>query len=163
MRENKFLLLVVLAVLFASCNNAGKEKKSTSTTNELSHGTQTEVIHLTTAEFKEKVFNYEANKEWKYEGNIPCIVDFYADWCGPCKKIAPTLDELSKEYKGKIIIYKVNTDKEPELAKAFGIRSIPTILFIPQQGEPQTAQGALPKSSFEKAINEVLLTGTPKS
>lgn len=155
-----------LAFFVASCTNSGKENNNENTgasTEVHVQSSQSEVIHLTTAQFKEKIFNYESNEQWKYEGNIPCIVDFYADWCGPCKRIAPVLDELSKEYKGKILIYKVDTDKEKDLARAFGIRSIPTILFIPTQGEPQTAQGALPKSTFEKAINEFLLADKSES
>jgi thioredoxin 1 len=114
--------------------------------------------HLTKETFLEKVFDYEKNNEWKYEGNLPCIIDFYADWCGPCKMIAPILEELAKEYEGKIKIYKVDTEKERELAAAFGIRSIPSILFCPKDGQPQMAMGALPKASFVKAINELLLT-----
>ncbi|OFX73493.1 MAG: thioredoxin [Bacteroidetes bacterium GWE2_29_8] len=113
--------------------------------------------HLTSKSFKEKVFNYEINKEWKYEGELPCIIDFYADWCGPCKMVAPVLEELSKEYDGKINIYKVDTEKEQELAAVFGIRSIPSILFIPKEGQPQMFAGAMPKQSFIQAINDVLL------
>jgi thioredoxin len=115
--------------------------------------------HLTLASFKEKVFNYEENKEWKFEGDLPCMIDFYADWCGPCKMIAPVLEELQAEYKGKINIFKVDTEQEAELAGMFGIRSIPSLLFIPKEGEPQMATGALPKSTMEKVINEVLLEG----
>ncbi len=96
-------------------------------------------------------------KEWIYEGDKPAIVDFYATWCGPCKRVAPILEELAEEYDGKIVIYKVDTDREPELAKAFGITSIPTLLFIPKAGEPQATQGALPKEAFKKAIEEFLL------
>jgi len=114
-------------------------------------------IHLTKAEFIEKVFDFENNKEWKYEGTTPCIIDFYADWCGPCKMIAPTLEELALEYDGKVIIYKVDTEKERELAGAFGIQSIPALLFVPVSGQPQMAKGALPKESFVQAIKEVLL------
>ncbi len=113
--------------------------------------------HLTKQAFTEKVFNYEKNKEWKFEGELPCLIDFYADWCGPCKMVAPILEELSKEYEGKINIYKVDTEAEQELAGAFGIRSIPSMLFCPQDGQPQMAQGALPKDSLKQAIEEVLL------
>jgi len=113
--------------------------------------------HLTVQSFKEKVFNYEVNKDWKFEGDLPCIVDFYADWCGPCKMVAPVLDELSNEYEGKIHIYKVDTEKEQELASVFGIKSIPSILFIPKDGQPQMSMGAMPKESFKQAIEEVLL------
>lgn len=112
--------------------------------------------HLTDETFKTKVFNYEKNTEWKYEGNTPAIVDFYADWCRPCKMIAPTLEELAVEYKGKVKIYKVDTDNAQKVAAAFGIRSIPSLLFIPMDGQPQMATGALPKASFEDAIRDVL-------
>ena len=106
--------------------------------------------------FKTKVFNYTDSKEWKFEGDKPCIIDFYADWCGPCKAVAPILEELATEYDGKIDIYKVDTEAERELAGAFGIQSIPSILFIPKDGQPQMAQGALPKDTFEKAFKDVL-------
>lgn len=108
-------------------------------------------------DFLEKVFNYEANKEWKFEGNKPALIDFYADWCGPCKMLAPILEELSIEYKDKIDIYKIDTEAEQELAAAFGIRSIPSILFIPMDEQPQMAQGALPKDAMKNAIDELLL------
>ena len=113
--------------------------------------------HLTKQTFLEKVFNYEKNKEWKFEGDAPCIIDFYADWCQPCKMVAPILEELSEEYKGKINIYKVDTEVEQELAQAFGIRSIPSLLFCPTDEQPQMAQGALPKDTFKQVINDVLL------
>ena len=112
---------------------------------------------LTNETFKQKIFNYDVNKDWKYEGELPAIIDFYADWCGPCKLVAPVLEELSNEYKGKINIYKIDTEREQELSAAFGIRSIPSLLFIPKDGQPQMAMGALPKDSFIKIINEVLL------
>ena len=111
---------------------------------------------LTKATFQEKVFNYEENKEWKYEGELPAIVDFWAEWCGPCRMVAPVLEELSKEYEGKINIYKVNTENEQELAAAFGIQSIPSLLFIPLDEQPQMAAGALPKDALVKIIDEVL-------
>jgi thioredoxin len=107
--------------------------------------------------FLKKVFNFEKNKEWKFEGELPCIIDFYADWCMPCKMVAPVLEELSKEYEGKINIYKIDTEQEKELAGAFGIRSIPSILFCPKDGQPQMANGALPKQQFIKLIEDILL------
>jgi thioredoxin len=113
--------------------------------------------NLTKDTFLQKVFNYEINKEWKYEGTLPCLIDFYADWCGPCKIVAPILEELSKEYEGKVNIYKVNTEVEQELAAAFGIRSIPSLLFCPMEGQPQMAMGALPKQALKDAISQVLL------
>jgi len=112
--------------------------------------------HLTNETFKEKVFNYEASKEWKFEGEIPAIIDFYADWCGPCKTIAPILEELQAEYGDKLNIYKVNTEEQQELASVFGVQSIPSLLFIPKDGQPQMAMGALPKETFKQAITEVL-------
>ena len=112
--------------------------------------------HLTKDTFKEKVFNYEANKEWKYKGLKPAIIDFYADWCGPCKMVAPILEELKTEYGEKLDIYKVDTESERELAGMFGIRSIPSLLFIPLEGQPQMAMGAFPKETFRKAIGDVL-------
>jgi len=117
--------------------------------------------HLTTAEFKEKVFNYETNKEWKYEGDVPCIIDFYADWCQPCKIVAPVLEELEEEYQGKIKVYKVDTEAERELAAVFGIQSIPSLLFVPLDAQPQMAMGALPKETFEQAIKDVLKVEKP--
>lgn len=124
----------------------------------ISEKAESPVEHLNKAEFVQKVYNYEKNPDkWVYEGSIPAIVDFYATWCGPCKALAPVLEELAKEYSGKIVIYKIDTDKERELAAAFGISSIPTLLFIPAKGDPQIAQGALPKESLKRAIDEFLL------
>ena len=114
--------------------------------------------HLTKADFLTKIANYEANPtSWEYLGDKPCIIDFYANWCGPCKMVAPILEELSEEFKDQINIYKVNTEEQQELAAAFGIRSIPSILFCPMDGQPQMAQGAMPKANFKEAIAEVLL------
>jgi thioredoxin len=113
--------------------------------------------HLTKETFLNKVFNFEESKEWKFEGELPCLIDFYADWCQPCKMVAPILEELSREYAGKINIYKIDTESEVELAGAFGIRSIPSLLFCPKDGQPQMAMGALPKETLRKAIDDVLL------
>lgn len=113
---------------------------------------------MTKAEFLKKVYNYEANpNEWKFEGERPAIVDFYATWCGPCKAMSPVLDEISKEYADKIDVYKIDVDKEKELASAFGIRSIPTLLMIPAKEDPQVVQGALPKDQLKKVVDEFLL------
>ena len=112
--------------------------------------------HLKKEDFKTKVFDFEKNKEWKFAGKLPCIIDFYADWCSPCKMIGPILEEISEEYSGKLNVYKVNTEQEQELASVFGIRSIPSILFVPKTGNPQMAVGALPKTNIENAIREVL-------
>lgn len=113
-----------------------------------------EVLNETS--FKNKVFNYETNNEWKYTGELPAIIDFYADWCGPCRALSPILEEISKEYKGKIEIYKVDTEASPRLAAAFGIRSIPSILFIPKTGSPTMAAGLLPKATLKEAISDIL-------
>ena len=114
------------------------------------------IEHLTKETFLNKIFNYEKNKEWKFEGEKPCIIDFYADWCGPCKVVAPVLEELSKDYDGKINVFKVDTEAEQELASVFGIRSIPSFLFVPAKGQPQMAMGALPKETFVNAFKDVL-------
>ena len=112
--------------------------------------------HLTKQAFLDKVFNFETNKEWKFQGDKPALIDFYADWCGPCKIVAPVLEELSEEYKDQINIYKINTESEQELAAAFGIQSIPSLLFIPMNDKPQMSMGALPKQQLEQAIKDVL-------
>ncbi|MCX8105775.1 MAG: thioredoxin [Ignavibacterium album] len=114
--------------------------------------------HLTKETFLEKVFDYEKNQEWKYQGELPAIIDFWAPWCGPCRMVGPILEELSEEYAGKIKVYKVNTDEEQELGAVFGIRSIPSLLFIPVDGQPKMAVGALPKETLKQAIEKELLT-----
>jgi len=114
-------------------------------------------VQLTAEDFKTKVLDYTTQQEWNYQGTLPAIIDFYADWCGPCKMVAPILEELAKEYEGKLIIYKVDTEKEQELAAIFEIRSIPTFLFIPMTGKPMLQPGALPKNVFKKVIDEQLV------
>ena len=117
----------------------------------------TKVVHITKADFLKKVYDFEKNPdEWKYLGSQPAIVDFYADWCGPCRQLSPVLDELAKEYSGKLTIYKVNVDNERGLATFFGIRSIPTLLFIPMKGKPQRSLGALSKTELKGLIKDVL-------
>lgn len=118
-------------------------------------------IQLTLEDFKNKIFDYESETEWKYKGELPAIVDFYADWCGPCKMVAPVLEELSDEYAGKLLIYKVDTEKEQHLAALFGIQSIPTFLFIPKEGSPMLQPGAFPKKVFKEVIDEKLLAEEP--
>jgi thioredoxin 1 len=113
--------------------------------------------NLSKQAFFEKVYNYEVNKEWKYEGELPCVVDFWAPWCGPCRAVGPVIEELSKEYDGKVNFYKVNTDEEQELAGAFGIRSIPSLLLVPKSGQPKMAVGALAKNALKEAIDKELL------
>jgi thioredoxin len=152
----KIVITTLLALLALSACNAQDKKESKIENNNKNEKTMT-TVHLTKAMFLEKVANYEASpNEWKYLGDVPCIIDFYADWCGPCKAVAPVLEELAAEYGDKLVIYKVNTEEEQELSAAFGIRSIPTLLFCPVEGKPQMAQGALPKASFKEAIKDVL-------
>ncbi len=112
---------------------------------------------LTKETFLTKVFDFENNKDWKFEGELPCVIDFWAPWCGPCRMVAPIMEELSNEYTGKVNFYKINTDVEQELGSAFGIRSIPSLLFVPKEGQPKMAVGALPKETLKKAIEEELL------
>ena len=154
MRKLKDLFLISVVLLLVSCSMSAKSDK-----NETGGvAAQGEVVVLNKADFLTKVYNYEKNQsEWVYEGTKPCIVDFYADWCGPCKKVSEILKELAGEYKNDIIIYKINVDNEKELAAAFGIQSIPTLLFIPAKGKPQIAQGALSKEQFVEQINGFLL------
>jgi len=116
---------------------------------------------MTKDDFLEKVFDYTKETEWKFNGSLPAIIDFYADWCGPCKAVAPVLEELSAEYEGKLDIYKINTDIEQELAAVFSIQSIPTFLFIPKAGSPMLQRGALPKSTFKEVI-ETRLVNSPE-
>ena len=114
-------------------------------------------IHLTSEQFKKDIFDYTTEKEWKYKGDVPAIIDFYANWCGPCKTVAPVLEELSNQYDGKLNIYKVDTEVEEELSAVFRIRSIPSILFIPKERQPMMQAGALPKHVLENIIEERLM------
>jgi len=163
MKKTALFMLLVSFVL-VSCNTSGqgeqaikKETKKESNTN-LKTKSKMKTIHLTKEEFLTKVANFETSpNEWKYLGDKPAIIDFYAEWCGPCKSIAPVLEELAGEYEGEIYIYKIDTEAEQELASAFGIRSIPSLLFVPMDEAPQMAQGAMPKSAFKEAIESVLL------
>lgn len=153
-------ILFFLALVLAATPACGRGSSNNNPVKEETMATEGngKVIHLTKAEFLAKVYNFEKNpEEWKYEGDKPAIVDFYATWCGPCKALAPVLEELAKEYAGKVYIYKIDVDKEEELAGAFGIRSIPTLLWIPQSGKPTVTQGALPKPELKKMIDDTLL------
>jgi thioredoxin len=144
-------LLLGLMILFTNCHAGSPVKTSNPTFN------SGNVILLTNETFKQKVFNYELNKTWKYEGNLPAIIDFYADWCGPCRRLSPMVEELAKKYNGKIIVYKVDTDAQQLLAQNMGISSLPTLLFVPVKGQPRSTIGLVPNETLEKAINEVLL------
>ena len=118
---------------------------------------------LTKDTFKEKVFDFENNTEWNFKGNKPCIIDFYADWCGPCKMVAPIMEELSTEYSGKVDIFKIDTEKEQELAGMFQIRSIPSVLFVPVDDKPRMAVGAMPKEGYESAIKDIFGVDKPST
>src|SRR5574344_957547 len=148
------LAAAMMSLVVSSCN--GKQRETEKATNKTENKMKT--IHLSKSDFLTKVANYETTpNEWKYLGDKPAIVDFYATWCGPCKMVAPILEELAAEYGDSIVIYKVDTEKEQELAALFGIRSIPSLLFVPMNDQPQMAQGAMSKAEFRKAIDEVLL------
>lgn len=166
-----FLFIAVFVIATSACKNANSkdamksEKKiEESTATGLVEKEQDGVVsHLTKAQFLEKVMNYEKNPEkWEFLGDKPCIIDFYADWCGPCKIAAPILEEIAKEYKGKINVYKIDTEKERELSASFGIQSIPAFLFCPKTGNPQMSNGIgrtkeETKAMFKKIIDEFLL------
>ena len=114
--------------------------------------------YLTLETFKEKVWDFEENpQEWVYKGETPCVIDFYADWCKPCKMVAPIMDEMAQKYDGKVKIYKIDTDKERELAGIFRVRSIPSVLFVPSEGKPSMQAGALPRDSYVEIIENELL------
>ncbi|MDD4057366.1 MAG: thioredoxin [Bacteroidales bacterium] len=154
------ILLIIFTMSLPACGsgNGGDEAKSDVTSIEAPSNSRVKTIKLTKSEFLERVVNYEENpNEWKYLGDKPAIIDFYADWCGPCKTLAPILEQLAAEYEGEIYIFKVDTEAERELAAAFGIRSIPTMVFVPMGEDPQVAQGALPKNVIKEAIENTLL------
>ncbi|HLW10328.1 MAG TPA: thioredoxin [Fermentimonas sp.] len=163
-RKGVLIAAIVLASTMIACGNQGgkNNKNSTNNNNKITENsmitTTKKTINLTRADFLKKVANFEETPDkWVYLGDKPAIIDFYADWCGPCKTIAPILEELAEEYEGQIYIYKVDTEAEQQLAGEFGIRSIPSLLFVPMGEDPQMAQGALPKDAFKQAIEEVLL------
>ncbi len=139
-----------------SCKSQTKDNKQAEPKKETAVAQKSNIEHLTAATFKEKVFNYEKSKEWKFAGSKPAIIDFYADWCGPCRIVAPTVAQIAEEYKGKINVYKVDVDDEQELASVFGISSIPAILFIPMTEQPQMSAGVISKDGFDKAIKDIL-------
>lgn len=158
-----FSVLLCSLLVCASCNAGSGTNNGKDNETKNKKGKQTMVTELTKKDFFEKITNYEANpNKWVYNGKKPAIVDFFATWCGPCKGLAPVLAEIAEEYKDQIDVYKVDIDKENELASAFGIRSVPTLLFIPMDGQPQMAMGALPKSELKKAIDEILLKQSAK-
>ena len=147
-------VLIFASVLTYACTDGNKDKSQAETKEAQSDGN---VIVMNKDMFIKNVFDYEKSKEWKYKGDKPAIIDFYADWCGPCRMTAPIMKELAKEYAGKIVIYKVNVDKEKELAALFNATSIPLFVFIPMKGEPQLFRGAADKATYKKAIDDFLL------
>lgn len=152
--KSALIIITVMLITTVSC----LQNASNKTIDNVENKNNMKTIHLNKIDFLAKVANYIDNpNEWKYLGDKPALIDFYADWCGPCKAIAPTLEELAGEYDGQIYIYKIDTEQEQELAALFGIRSIPSLLFIPKNGQPQMAMGALPKQELKKAIDEILL------
>jgi len=149
MKKATFIILFLSAFSLYACNNSNDDQQTK---------TKQGILHLDAGSFQKLVWNYQKSpKEWIFEGKIPVIIDFYADWCRPCKMIGPILEELGKEYKGKIIVYKVNVDEQKELAGLFNVRSIPAVMFVPKTGKPQMSVGAMQKADYVKAINEVLL------
>ena len=163
---------LLISGLFVGCGSNAVDNIQTSSTgtpliqkgssNEDTHGS-VKPENLTARAFREKVMDYEKNpKQWVYEGDKPCIVDFYADWCRPCRMVSPIMEELAVEYQGRIKFYKVDTDKERDLTSAFGITSLPTILFVPVTGQPSAQRGALPREDFKQIIEDVLLKGQQK-
>ena len=159
-----FVILLITSVGISSAcegkdNNKSKDKAMLENTEK---SLEKATITLTKEEFKQKVMNYEVNKEWKFEGDLPCIVDFYADWCGPCRIASPILEEIAQEYKGKINVYKVDIQKDQEIASVFGVQGIPAFLFCPKDGGPQMSSGIAQtkeetKQMFIKAIDQILL------
>lgn len=155
MHNKLFLTIMMIAALFSTSCTSAKQKQQTTNKQEAKKMNTTE---LTLSEFKNKVMDFEKDPDnWNYKGDKPAIIDFYATWCGPCKATAPILDSLAEEYKDKIIVYKVDVDKEQELASMFGIRSIPSLLFIPMQGDPKMQVGAMGRMDLENAIKNTLL------
>ncbi|MEI8048580.1 MAG: thioredoxin [Bacteroidota bacterium] len=148
MKKILILLSLPFALILTNCNSSTQGKTNI---------TNASVTALTNETFKANVFNYQVNQAWKYEGKLPAIIDFYATWCGPCKKLSPLLEDLAVKYKGKIIVYKVDVDAEPQLAQSMGVSSMPTLLFIPITGQPQQSIGLVPNETLEKMIHEILL------
>lgn len=152
MKRTILFTVLTALIFFSACNNGSRKNvEKGAVTSDL-------VSKLTDATFKKLVFNYDLNKEWKYEGTKPVIIDFYADWCPPCRQLSPLVEEIAKEYDGKIVVYRVDTDKEKSLAQNLGITNLPTLLYIPAKGQPQVTLGYIPKETIVEKINEFLLT-----
>ncbi len=153
-------VLMAFSLFFISCSNikGNQESNQIGVDNKKEAATDVKPEHLTYETFLKKVWNFEKNpQQWVYEGDEPCVIDFYADWCGPCKRVAPIMDEMAKKYNGKVKIYKINVDEERKLAAVFRIQSIPAVLFSPKKGKPMMQVGLLPHDTYVKIINEQLL------
>jgi thioredoxin len=160
MKKLSFLsaFLVLFTLLSCNGNTSGNNGTEGGNGQPPADNSNVKVIYLSTAQFQKLVWDYKKDpNKFVYEGEIPCVIDFYADWCRPCKMVAPIMEEIAKEYQGKLIVYKVNTDNERELSSLFQIRSIPAILYVPKTGKPQMSTGAQSKDEYIKAINEILL------
>lgn len=153
--KKKLSYLFFLSVLVISCSSNAGGEESSSVVKEGDSVSKVQVINQ--EQFKQKVFDYTANTTWKFEGDKPCVIDFYADWCAPCRQMSPLLDQLAGEYGDKINVYKINVDKERELAAAFGIQSIPAFLFCPVSGDPFGSSGMMSKEDFKKQIDSLLV------
>jgi thioredoxin 1 len=145
------MFLKIFLITSISAANPFNIKDGDNTNNKVT------IVYLNNETFRQMIFDYEKNKEWKYEGTKPAIIDFYATWCPPCKQLSPLVEEIAKEYSGKIIVYKIDTDKEKLLSQYLGISGLPTLLFIPLKGTPQASMGFIPKEKIVKAINDILL------
>jgi thioredoxin 1 len=151
MKKAIYLSFIVVSLIFSSCSSGKSENKN----GEIISGP--DVQQLTTENFKKLVYNYDENKDWKYLGTTPAIIDFYADWCPPCRALSPIVEGIAREYQGKLVVYRVNTDQEKELVRSLGIANLPTLLYIPVNGKPQVTLGMIPRDKIIKTINSVLL------
>lgn len=150
MKKRVLMIILVSSILFINC---GSENR---TYQKALNNSDSSVKQLTNESFKKLVFNYDASEDWKYEGNKPAIIDFYADWCAPCRQLSPLVESVAKEYSGKIVVYKVDTEKEKLLAQSLGITGLPTLLFIPAEGTPRASMGLISREDMLKAITDVL-------